>query len=105
MSYGAMSPLGMFSIDLSPATGRDSSSKIWKVSVTASRAPSEDDNLTDWRSAIASQHKAEKELEARRKAQPDPLIPSCSVNGFVDAALARGICSTKSINRMQKRER
>ena len=89
----------MFSIDLSPAIGRHNSSSSWKVS--ASRAPSGDDNLAEWRSVIISRHKADKELEARRKAKPEPLIPSCSVTGFVDAALAGGNCSTELTIRMQ----
>ena len=104
MSYAAMSPLGMFPIDLSPAIGQDSSSNSWKVTVTASRAPSGDNNLAEWRSFIVSHYKADKEFEARRKAKPEPLIPSCSVTGFVDAALAGGICSTNFIICMQCRE-
>lgn len=83
-----MSPLEMFSIDLSPAIGRCNSSK---VSVITSRASSGDDNLAEWRSVITSRYKAGKEFEARRKAQPEPLIPSCSVSGFVEGALAGGI--------------
>lgn len=96
----ATSPVEIFSIDLSPGIGRH---KSWKVSVTASRAPSGDDNLTDWRSVIISKHKADKELEARRKAKPEPLIPSCSVTGFVDAALAGGNCSSAT-DRMPRLE-
>lgn len=86
-----MSPLEMFSIDLSPAIGRHNSSKVSLTLSGASRAPSGDGNLAEWRSVITSGYKADKEFQARRKAQPEPLIPSCSVSGFVEGALAGGI--------------
>lgn len=71
--------------------------------MTASRGPSDDGNLTEWRSDIIARCKADKEVAARRKARPEPLIPSYSVTGF-GAPLARGNCGTELVRRIQRRQ-
>lgn len=100
----ASTAVDIFCIDLSPATGQEGSRKsLYIVSVTANRDPSDIGNLTDWRSAIISRYKASKELEARRKAKLEPLIPrvSYSMTGF-GAPLVGGNCGTALVKRMQR---
>ena len=91
-------------IDLSPAIGREGSSKGWNiVSGTASRDPSDIGSLTDWRFAVVLRYKAHKELEARRKAKPEPLRPSSSMTGL-GAPLAGGNCAAQHLSSVYQGE-